>query len=175
MSQKSAWWKWKFPSGYINCSIWEKPFKLGLMSSSAFVKFQLWKIVWNDWVRKSKLESPRICFGRLSFKVKSSAVRVKGCLRYRTKETIRFYCSVKQYGNNKTYSVSNQIIIYSYLQCEQVFWNWTVLCVDENLLRVINRQVNQCHRKIIASIFAIILTNVSVKTYTIISVKLHRH
>ena len=31
------------------------------------------------------------------------------------------------------------------------------------------------NEKIIASIFAIILTNVSVKTYTIISVKLHRH
>ena len=45
----------------------------------------------------------------------------------------------------------------------------------KKLLRVIDRQVNQCHRKIIASIFAIILTNVSVKTYTIISVKLHRH
>ena len=31
------------------------------------------------------------------------------------------------------------------------------------------------NKKIIASIFAIILTNVSVETYTIISVKLHRH
>ena len=31
------------------------------------------------------------------------------------------------------------------------------------------------NKKIIASIFAIILTNVSAKTYTIISVKLHRH
>ena len=31
------------------------------------------------------------------------------------------------------------------------------------------------HKKIIASIFAIMLTNVSVKTDTIVSVKLHRH
>ena len=31
------------------------------------------------------------------------------------------------------------------------------------------------NKKIIASIVAIILTNVSVKTYTIISVKLHKH